>query len=397
MAGITKRRARTAEADGKVTGTVEPPVRRRRGRRWKIIAVATVGVIGAAAAAGWATGVFDNGDAAPTENTVASLDTAEVVRGDLVQSESVAGQLGYGDGWNLSAEAPGTVTALPDEGATLGQGDTLYEVDAKPVTLMIGLLPMYRTLGPGDDGLDVEQLERNLAELGYTGFTADDEYTSYTAAAVEEWQEDRGLDETGRVDPSQVVFAAGTVRVAGHVSAVGEKVQPGEDIVQLSSTTQVVTIDLDIADRDLVVEDGAVTIDLPDGSTINGHIAQIGTVATTADSGTEQQGVGAGGGGESTSEETTIEVIVTIDDGESTGIFDQAPVEVDLESNRVEDVLSVPVAALLATAPGQYAVEAIEGATKRLVPVETGTFASGWVEISGPGIAEGTLVGVPQS
>jgi hypothetical protein len=53
------------------------------------------------------------------------------------------------------------------------------------------------------------------------------------------------------------------------------------------------------------------------------------------------------------------------------------------------------VAALLALAEGGYGVEVVDGASTRIVAVETGLFAGGQVEVSGGGLAEGTVVGVP--
>ena len=54
-------------------------------------------------------------------------------------------------------------------------------------------------------------------------------------------------------------------------------------------------------------------------------------------------------------------------------------------------VLSVPVTALLATAGGGYAVQEA-GAPHSLIPVTTGLFAAGYVEISGPGVHPGLAV-----
>jgi hypothetical protein len=59
------------------------------------------------------------------------------------------------------------------------------------------------------------------------------------------------------------------------------------------------------------------------------------------------------------------------------------------------DVLSVPITALLARPEGGFAVERVTGGASALVPVKTGLFAAGRVEISGEGIVEGTEVGVP--
>ncbi|MDP1819740.1 MAG: hypothetical protein Q8K58_07560 [Acidimicrobiales bacterium] len=57
----------------------------------------------------------------------------------------------------------------------------------------------------------------------------------------------------------------------------------------------------------------------------------------------------------------------------------------------------MPVTALLALAEGGYAVELVSGAGSgaRLVPVEVGTHADGWVGIEGDGIEPGAAVVVP--
>lgn len=56
----------------------------------------------------------------------------------------------------------------------------------------------------------------------------------------------------------------------------------------------------------------------------------------------------------------------------------------------------MPILALLALAEGGYGVQVVEGGTTRTVVVRTGMFAGGRVEVSGAGIAEGTVVGVPK-
>jgi membrane fusion protein, multidrug efflux system len=54
----------------------------------------------------------------------------------------------------------------------------------------------------------------------------------------------------------------------------------------------------------------------------------------------------------------------------------------------------VPVSALLALAEGGYGVEIIDGDNAYIVPVRTGMFAAGRVEISGDAITDGVTVGV---
>ncbi|WP_243708481.1 hypothetical protein [Actinomadura sp. GC306] len=65
-----------------------------------------------------------------------------------------------------------------------------------------------------------------------------------------------------------------------------------------------------------------------------------------------------------------------------------------LESERRKGVLSVPVEALLALREGGFGVEVVDGAGRRLVPVDVGAFGGGRVEVAG-GVREGMKVGVP--
>jgi hypothetical protein len=69
----------------------------------------------------------------------------------------------------------------------------------------------------------------------------------------------------------------------------------------------------------------------------------------------------------------------------------QAAVSVNFARARANQVLSVPVTALLATAGGRYAVQTA-APPHQLIPVTTGLFAAGYVQISGRGINPGLQV-----
>ena len=322
----------------------------------------------------------EDGHAAP--KPTASYTTAEITRGDLVDTTSVSGTLTYNDSRSLSCGANGIVTWAPAVGGTVSRGQTLLKVGNKPVTLMYGTLPVYRTLQSGvSKGPDVRQLERNLAALGYGGsLTVDDTFTSATATAIKQWQADRGLAKTGAIDASQVVFQPGAVRVKEVKSAVGSRSQTGQAALTVSDTTRRVHVDLDAGKQDLARKGAEATIELPGGTHVQGHISSVGSVAVTSGSGDNKT--------------TTIDVDITIDGGK-TGKLDQAPVTVDLESERRKNVLSVPVEALLALREGGFAVQAVQNGTVRVIGVTTGTYGGGRVEISGAGLTEGMKVEVP--
>nr|WP_277819965.1 peptidoglycan-binding protein [Actinomadura sp. RB99] len=239
---------------------------------------------------------------------------------------------------------------------------------------------MYRVLKEGDSGKDVRELEENLRALGYGGMTVDDDFTGATEAAVEEWQDDRGLDRTGTVSPGQVVFLAGAVKVKEVKAPEGKRAVQGQPVLTVAGTRRVVHIDLDADKQDMARVGEKVRVELPGGRTVDGTVAKVGSVAETTGSGQDQK--------------TTVGVDVSLG-GEGTGRLDEAPVGVELESERRKDVLSVPVEALLALKEGGFGLEVVDGARRRLVPVRTGAFGGGRVEVEGDGVREGVRVGVP--
>jgi multidrug efflux pump subunit AcrA (membrane-fusion protein) len=91
-----------------------------------------------------------------------------------------------------------------------------------------------------------------------------------------------------------------------------------------------------------------------------------------------------------------VEVVVTLsEDGED--FLDQAPVTVLARGESREDVLTAPVGALIALPGGEYGLSVVSGdGAVEDVPVETGWFADGLVEVTGDGIDAGTEVVVPE-
>jgi peptidoglycan hydrolase-like protein with peptidoglycan-binding domain len=344
-----------------------------------LVAVAAAGV----AAAGFG-GDRADGTEEPSGGPAA---TTQVTRQTLVQATTVEGELSYGDPVPLESHAQGTVTLLPAVGATVGRGKVLFRADERPVVLLLGALPVYRPLAAGVEGADVTQFERNLRELGYTGFTVDDEFTSATADAVKRWQEDLGVTETGTVDSSLVVVAPGAVRVAELTARVGSPA--GGEVYKFTGTTRTVAVPVDAGEAEWAVKGAAVTVTLPGGKEVAGKIASVGTEAT--DDSEDDQPPGSTG-----TDDAQIEVTVSIADQRALGALERSPVDVAYVAQERADVLTVPVAALVALAEGGYGLEVVEGGTSRYIAVDTGLFADGRVEVSGGGVAEGTTVGLPK-
>ncbi|GIF18903.1 peptidoglycan hydrolase-like protein with peptidoglycan-binding domain [Actinoplanes tereljensis] len=341
--------------------------------------VAGVVAVGAVATA---VTVFNLPD--PSGNSAGASDnttptTAEIARETLVDRETHDGTLGHGLTSTLAAKSNGTVTWLPNSGALVKRGQTLYKIDNKPVVLLYGTLPSYRTLAPGVKGADVKQFEKNLWALGYRGFTVDSTYSSSTAAAVEDWQDDLGLSETGRVETSQIAYAATAIRVDSVTAENGSAAMSGTELLKYAGTVLVATVKMTMASQRLAKPGAAVQVEMPDGKKINGKIIKVGT--------TVQEGQG------DQPDTTLLEVTIGFS-GAPTGL-DEASVAVYFTSSERKNVLTVPVGALLALAEGGYGVQVVDGSTTRIVAVETGLFADGKVEVTGPGLEDGTKVGVP--
>ncbi|MGW5360651.1 efflux RND transporter periplasmic adaptor subunit [Actinopolymorpha pittospori] len=328
----------------------------------------------------------------PTRAAAIGTTTAAVTRQTLSARTTVDGTLGYADSHNVINQARGVLTALPAVGQVVKRGQVLYRVDGEPVILLYGDSPIYRDLAAGDDasdvtGQDVQQLNANLVALGYG--SADeldpdsDEFGWRTTNAIEELQDDLGLEETGKLTLGQVVFAPTALRVTAVPATPGSPAGPGASILQATSTARQVSVNLDTAQQSQLKVGDQVSITLPDNRTTPGRVTKVGRVATTP---SDEQ------------ESPTIEVTITPTRPKDTGTLDQAPVEVAVTTGQVSDATVVPVEALLALAGGGYAVEVVApDGTHRLVRVSLGLFDddAGVVQVTDTDLAPGQRVVVP--
>jgi peptidoglycan hydrolase-like protein with peptidoglycan-binding domain len=262
----------------------------------------------------------------------------------------------------------------------------------RPAVLMYGSAPAWREMDIGSSpGPDIEQLESNLASLGFDAegtLVADGIFDDATAAAVTGWQESLGIEPTGDVPLGSVVFVAGPSLVEDQLATLGATVNPGLPLLALTPTrsgeelltTQRIVAQLPLSDRSLLDIDSTVTIELPDGTQVTAVVVGIGNVPL---------------GGEPGGSDAYVEVEIRPDEPIDE-VWIGASVDVAVTAELAEDALSVPVSALLALVEGGYAIEVPEGDGTRLVGVETGMFADGFVEITGEGIIAGLEVVVPR-
>jgi len=302
--------------------------------------------------------------AAPSKPAAATGPTATVERRDLVDRESLAGTLGYADVSTVGAAANGVLTALRDPGSIITRGHSLYSIDDLPAAFVLyGALPAWRDFAPGmTDGQDVKQLEWNLKQLGHSPGDVDGDWDWRTTRAVKRFQRARGLADTGTLSRGSVVFRDGPVRMGEAKAAVGDATGPGRPVASISSLDRRVTVNVDASEQTLARVGDRVTVDLPTGKTVDGRITDVGKVASKP----------------SEDSDATIEVTIILRGGG--GGLDQAPVDVGFAVDRADDVLAVPIKALVAKQGGGYAVQLAGG---RLVAVKPGLYADDMVAVEG--------------
>lgn len=342
--------------------------------------------------------VANNGAAAKNTGAGTTATAAATVqRRNLVATDTESGTLSYASPQTVYAQLPGTITWLPGVGKLIRPGRALLRIDNSPVLLLDGSTPAWRDLKPSDQsGPDIYELNRNLVALRYEPewITIDDVWQAGTTAAVKELQQHLGEPRTGSLKLGQVVFLPGPQLIESQGLTVGSTTDGGStEVMTTSSTKLVVTVDLSASSQSEATLGEKVTVQMPNGSYVGGRITAVSPVATSSSSGDNGAGAGSGGGngGSGGSGSSTVPVTIELDKSARGGGLDQASVSVNFVQSKARNVLSVPVTALLATSGSSFAVQQASS-PHRLIPVRTGLFAAGYVEISGAGIHPGLRV-----
>jgi hypothetical protein len=374
----------------------------RRRRVVEIGALVAAAVVGSVATVALLGGKTSSGQAAPRP-----VATTTIVRTNLSTSVLTEGTLGYAPTNPIVNLIAGTYTWVPAPGTTIEPGQPLYRVDNEPVVLMAGTIPAWRTFAVGmTDGPDVAELETNLISLGDARglfSTPSAHFSSLTATAISRWQLANGYLSTGQVLLGEVDFEASPVLIGAGNVAPGQAASAGEQPFQVTTTTRIASVPLNASLPPVSVGE-PVSIVLASGATTPGRVSSVAP-AFTSGSGTgsssDQASSTASSSSTSSSDSgqsspTTI-ATVTPDNAAVTGTGSGIAIQVSLTSQSVENVLAVPIPALLALAGGGYGVEVIAPTGHHeLVGVTTGVFTGSQVQVSGPGIKAGLKVAVAQ-
>jgi hypothetical protein len=411
--------------------TTRPGRRHRPKRRRRILTAVAVIVVIAGGGAGYGAirHLHDNAPA-PAANPDATA-LAPVTRQSLSQQTTVDGTLGYSGSYTVvvpsgagssaasgsssngsspsgQGQSAGTFTWLPADGQVVSQGQRLYSVENLPVVLLYGSVPVYRSLSEGMTGTDVQQLNSDLVALGDTSKAdldpSSDYFGSETATALEKLQSDLGLTQTGILPLGQAVFLPTAVRVGNVSATLGTQAQPGAPVLTGTSDTRQAVAQAGPTELPDMSVGAHVTITLPDNQTTTGVVTSIGTTASSTSSGSGSGSSGSSGSSNSSSPSsssapaTTVNVDIRLGHPAVAGTIDQAPITVNITTSTVNNVLAVPIEALISE-PSGYGVEvAGPHGTRHIVPVSLGLFddTAGLVQVSGNGLAAGQQVVVPK-
>ena len=273
--------------------------------------------------------------------------------------------------------------------------------------LMYGALPAWRDFEIGmEPGTDVLQLKENLVALGYGNFEnlrKDNVFDDETSRVISRMQSSLGLTTNGSLSFGAVVFMPGSSVIGSNtqfpqtgsmvtdkttlltltpLQSVNTTIMSNGDVIEGATSLQRVSTQIDVADQTLVAVGTNVKIELPNNQLVDGRVASVGDVAI----------VPSGNQAGNPYLEVTIDIVGTEDLQQWTG----ASVVVSVTESVASNVLSAPITGLLALLGGGYALEVAENTGTRLVAVELGVYADNWVEISGNGLDENTLVVVPK-
>jgi peptidoglycan hydrolase-like protein with peptidoglycan-binding domain len=260
----------------------------------------------------------------------------------------------------------------------------VLDVLASPGSIAGGGVVQVATGSPAS-GADIGQLEEALVALGYDAggaLVADGIYTLETTQAVLPFQAASGLEQDNIIDLGEVIFLPGPVRVTSQLAMKGSGVGPGHMVLGISLSEKTVRVNLPAKNQGLLEVGDAVTVEMPDQSEVSATVVFVAQTATP---------------GQNAWDPATFEVQIELDDPTVAAGLDEAPVDVIVVSDSVEDVMAIPVSALVALLEGGYAVEVdIGGGQVQLVAVEVGFFGSNnMIQVLSAELQPGDRVVVP--
>jgi putative peptidoglycan binding protein len=304
-------------------------------------------------------------------------------------------------------------------GKTISNGEKLAEIDGEPLFALVGPVPAWRDMTPGESGPDVAELQKALASLGfYQGGDTPGFFGAATQDAASLYYEHLGdtPPATGGVPMADVIFLPSLpAKVIAVNGAQGQ--QPGQPFLELAArgslaltgelppayAAQVkpglkVTIFDEVTGlhaAGTVTDLGTATTIAPAGTVVNvgGGSVSVGSAGSTGSGSTGSGSTGSGSTGAAGSGSSggaanpgaTAFIPLTVRPSKPLpAALNGENVLVTVETGQTEGpVLTVPVAAIVTTASGTSYVTAAGAHGKRTqVAVTPGISENGYVQVT---------------
>jgi len=303
-------------------------------------------------------------------------------------------------------------------GRTISNGEQLAGIDGEPMFALVGRVPAWRDITPGESGPDVAELQKALAALGYyTGGDTPGFFGTATQDAVSLYYEHLGYTPpvTGGVPLTDVIFLPSLpAKVVAVNGAKGQ--QPGQPFLELAArgslaltgelpptyAGQVKTgLKVKIYDEVTGIHATGTVADVGTATAITpiGAIVDVGGGAASAAAGATGSGAtgagstgsgstgssGSGNSGGATSPGGTPFIPLTVTPSTPLpAALNSENVLVTMATGRTEGpVLTVPVAAIVTTATGTSYVTVVGADGKQTqVPVTPGISENGYVQVT---------------
>jgi peptidoglycan hydrolase-like protein with peptidoglycan-binding domain len=292
---------------------------------------------------------------------------------------SSGGGGGSGGGGSAGQNVQSIVTRVfARKGSYIGQGTVMFEVAGRPFFLLLGSVPAYRSLQPGESGQDVTQLQDDLETMGYSvGGDTSGDFGPGTAAAVSAFYQSIGYQAqkiTGGPKASRGAYIPLSeyafvprlpARVVSLGAAVGKTISSGPT---LALGNPVIKGQVNPSDAKLVRPGMRVTITEPGtGATVAGRVTSVSN--STASKASISGGL-------------YVAVVVKANRPLPMSLVGQ-DVSLTITSARSAGrVLAVPEAAVYAGADGGTYVTKLAGKSKVKVPVRIGMSGSGLLQVT---------------
>ncbi len=332
-------------------------------RRWLMWLVVVGLVIVALVAAAWGVVGLTRDD---EEVEVTTIVYEGVGRADLRDIIVLRGSMTRDDRFALFSAGSARVTSIEiDIDDTVVEGDVLLHLDGRPALAVAEAPPYWRVLDRrSPDGPDVEQLETFLSEAGFDPGVINEEFTSSTENALEDWQEENGYTPDGALLPTDLVPAPWPARTGEVLVEVGGFVSPAQPLFRFVDDDLAALVTIAPADRTRLTEGLPAVVEIPaTGAEGEGVLTELGEAAEVDQSGAERyQGA--------------------VDIGEDLVAADGTAVRVEVILADVLDALVVPVASVSLDGSGGEEVRVLtEDGTITRVPVTTGLTEGALVEV----------------